>query len=298
VQNPYVVKEETGQEVDKDSFDPSAYVSVGQFVTGVLIKVDYSHYSVDISLRSRDTMKLNNRPSDMANEPLTLRGVKIPDLVRYFDVYSADADFDEQMRIKAKNIAAYSNKIKGEGEGEGAASNGGGGGGGGVGKMNSKFNTRNCLHPIYRNASRAEVEAELDERFVNQGGGAIGSCLLRPSSSKRNCLTLTWALRRGLYKNYNLLEKDKPHDTAIGRRLILLDSKENEIDTFAEIDEILSRLVEPLNMYLEEMTNSKTTVAQKYVDVLAGEKRSYDQIEYGIDERLKADFKTNPKTGE
>jgi len=34
------------------------------------------------------------------------------------------------------------------------------------------------------------------------------------------------------------------------------------------------------------------------VDVLAGEKRSYDQIEYGIDERLKADFKTNPKTGE
>ena len=64
---------------------------------------------------------------------------------------------------------------------------------------------RACDHPVFRNANYKAVKKELDE----MGADAVGQCIIHPSSKSGDVLSLSWCMKEGVYKHFEVLEEDK-----------------------------------------------------------------------------------------
>ena len=212
-------------------FDPHKLLAEGEHVRGVVVDVKYDHYVVEVSLADRDIQFLNAKPSALHKQynELGKRPASIPPISEYFSHEDADKDW-EVRSARLQQSASYLRQQQASLQGGDGAGNEDGTAPNVVTPTSqqpqnvapgAKFNTRNCLHPVFRNAGYKLVAKELDDRFMEQGNDAIGSVLIHPNSRKSNYLTLTWAVARGVYRNWEIQEKNKLNQRTIGEQLFI-----------------------------------------------------------------------------
>ena len=195
--------------------DVSAHIKKGQVVTCVVKEVRHEHLSVECSMTDED---LSRRDYEWA------RPSSLPTFSRYFDRSRAQEALAKRHAKEAQAGIQRANKENSSASSAAAPSR-------------RVVTMRATLHPAFRNKVWKEIKAELD----GLGDKAAGTALVHPSSSAVDKLTLTWCLKAGVYKNFEILEKEKATEASIGRKLILKDEE------YGDLDEIIGRFVEPLN---------------------------------------------------
>lgn len=141
----------------------------------------------------------------------------------------------------------------------------------GKGKRLGRVTRRACAHPAFRNARGDEVDKELKDA----GPAMVGEALIRPSSKSADSLAIHWLYRDGHVKIVEVNEEDKDTDASIGNVLKV------KGEAYGSIDELLGRFIAPMNDLVEELVNHR-----KFVELPEDE----------LDEKLKAQKKTNPNS--
>jgi len=103
-----------------------------------------------------------------------------------------------------------------------------------------KFINRLIVHPQFHNISSKDAEKYLTEKD-------IGESIIRPSSKGNDHLTLTWKFYNNIYIHIDISERDKPNQLSIGKSLFI------GMEKFEDLNEIITRYVEPMGGYVKEM---------------------------------------------
>ncbi|KAF0697503.1 Aste57867_11813 [Aphanomyces stellatus] len=101
---------------------------------------------------------------------------------------------------------------------------------------------RQIAHPAFKNVSMKQCLALMKEMHQ-------GDVMLRPASKGSDHLNLTWKVTDNVLRHFDVEEKDKPTEGRLGAKLIV---KKEEYDS---IDELIARLIDPMNVYVEEITS-------------------------------------------
>lgn len=104
---------------------------------------------------------------------------------------------------------------------------------------------RKVYHPLFENVDYKEAEEKLTSE--NKGQGEV---IFRPSSKGLNHLAITWAFQPNVYLHVDIKEENKQQNNlaAVGSTLYILEDDMKE--PFADLDEIYSRYIEPMNDYV------------------------------------------------
>jgi transcription elongation factor SPT6 len=174
------------------------FVSPGQIVTATVTEVKKDHMTVDLSLRMEDFRK---KPSSW-DRPETL-----PALDDHFDRVSAAKIEDDNSKAREARLETLmiSLGVKNEDEGDAATKK----------KRLGRVVRRACTHPAFRNATHAEVDAELKEG----GASMVGEAIIRPSSKNSDSLAIHWVVREGMVRVDEVEELDKDNEASIGNTL-------------------------------------------------------------------------------
>ncbi|GMH82688.1 hypothetical protein TrVE_jg3342 [Triparma verrucosa] len=216
----------------------------GTIVRGVIIEVKKDKMSLDMSLLESDLKKM---PSEwlLSRDPETGEAHSMATMCdQYFDAGEALKLIDEEHMRVIRNTAAMGGGGPTEPGQERVVRQGG--------------TMRACDHPVFRNANYKAVKKELDE----MGAGAVGQCIIHPSSKSNDMLSLSWCIKEGVYKHYEIIEEDKDTDNSIGNKLTIKTSTFTEV--YGDLDEIVARFVEPMNELVVEVTSKK--LEAKYRD--------------------------------
>jgi transcription elongation factor SPT6 len=92
---------------------------------------------------------------------------------------------------------------------------------------------RQIQHPYWQNINYRAAEKYLASR-------PRGEIVVRPSSSGKDHISITWKVDDGIYQHIDVLEQNKTSEITLGKRLIIEDQ------VFTEIDQILAEFVEPM----------------------------------------------------
>ncbi|KAG9413541.1 hypothetical protein AC1031_012771 [Aphanomyces cochlioides] len=103
---------------------------------------------------------------------------------------------------------------------------------------------RQIAHPVFKNISLKACLSMMKE--MN-----IGDVILRPASKGSDHLNLTWKVADLVYRHFDVHELNKPTEGRLGEKLVV---KGEEYDS---IDELLARLIDPMNVYIEEIMAHK-----------------------------------------
>ncbi|GMH84598.1 hypothetical protein TL16_g09970 [Triparma laevis f. inornata] len=206
----------------------------GTIVRSVIIEVKKDKMSLDVSLLESDLRKL---PSEwlLSRDPETGEGHLMTTICdQYFDAGEALKMIDEEHQRVMRNTASLG-RATGAGEpGQDPR------------VVRQGGTMRACDHPVFRNANYKAVKKELDE----MGADAVGQCIIHPSSKSGDVLSLSWCMKEGVYKHFEVLEEDKDTENSIGTKLTIKTSSFTEV--YGDLDEVVARFVEPMNGYLAE----------------------------------------------
>jgi len=108
--------------------------------------------------------------------------------------------------------------------------------------LTRKIIPRQIDHPLFVN----ETFQAAEQRLSNQERGEV---VIRPSSKGLTFLNITWKFYDDIYVHITVREEDKPNPRSLGKTLYIEDEK------FEDLDEIISRYIEPLNQLVKDMLN-------------------------------------------
>jgi len=137
-------------------------------------------------------------------------------------------------------------------------------------KMRKK---RQIAHPAFYNVNLKTCLQLLKEM-------PVGDVVIRPGSTHVDHLTLSWKMLDGVYRHFDIEEKDKPSDARLGAKLIIKD------EVYETIDELIARFVDPMNQLVEEIIHHKYFKTGQTEDIradLVREKQQHpNRIPYAI----------------
>ncbi|EQC38455.1 hypothetical protein SDRG_04163 [Saprolegnia diclina VS20] len=137
----------------------------------------------------------------------------------------------------------------------------------------SQRKRRQIIHPVFHNVNMKQAIAKLKTL-------PVGDVVLRPARENVDHLTLTWKVLDGVYRHFDVLEKDKPSEGRLGAKLIVKD------ETFESIDEMIARLIDPMNTLVDEIVHHKNYRNEDAHDIgealLAEKKADPKRIPYAI----------------
>jgi hypothetical protein len=125
-------------------------------------------------------------------------------------------------------------------------------------KRASKIEWRAITHPDFQNVTHNGAK-----RFLESVAGSTSDFLIRPSSKGRDHLTLTIKFHDGIYLNVDILEHNRSATSSIGSPLEI---DEQEYD---DLDEIISRYVNPLVDHSRSVTNFRKFLDSSYEQIKA-----------------------------
>jgi len=108
----------------------------------------------------------------------------------------------------------------------------------------SRRKKRQIAHPLFRNINCQTAMQYLREQ-------PVGEVVLRPSTLGTDHLTLTWKMLEGVFRHFDIQEKDKPSEARIGQTLIIKEEK------YENIDELIARFVDPMNGLVDDVVRYK-----------------------------------------
>ncbi|RLN72476.1 hypothetical protein BBJ28_00001054 [Nothophytophthora sp. Chile5] len=114
----------------------------------------------------------------------------------------------------------------------------------GSGGPPSRRKKRQIAHPVFRN-----INCQAAMQFLREQ--PVGEVVIRPSTLGTDHLTLTWKMLDGVYRHFDIQEKDKPSDARIGQTLIVKE------ESYENIDELIARFVDPMNSLVEDVVRYK-----------------------------------------
>ncbi|ETV91485.1 hypothetical protein H310_14007 [Aphanomyces invadans] len=103
---------------------------------------------------------------------------------------------------------------------------------------------RQIAHPVFKNVSLKGCMTLMKDMLP-------GDVMLRPASKGSDHLSLTWKIDSNVYRHFDVHELDKPTEGRLGAKLVV----KNE--TYDSIDELIARLIDPMNAYIEEIREHK-----------------------------------------
>jgi transcription elongation factor SPT6 len=136
-----------------------------------------------------------------------------------------------------------------------------------------KRKKRQIAHPLFRNINCKAAMDYLREQ-------PIGDVIIRPSAKGTDHLTLTWKMLDGVYRHFEIEEREKPSDTRIGAKLVIKDQ------VYENIDELIARFVDPMNEFVDEVIRYKyyKSVSQEEVreELIKQKKSNPSSIPYAL----------------
>ncbi|RLN50203.1 hypothetical protein BBJ29_000482 [Phytophthora kernoviae] len=108
----------------------------------------------------------------------------------------------------------------------------------------SKRKKRQIAHPVFRN-----INCQTAMQFLREQ--PIGEVVIRPSTLGTDHLTLTWKMLEGVYRHFDIQEKNKPSEARIGQTLIVKE------ENYENIDELIARFVDPMNSLVDDVVRYK-----------------------------------------
>ena len=227
-------------------------VSPGQVVTAVVTEVRKDHMTINLSLKLDDFRK---RPS-MWERPSSLPPIDSA----HFDTVASSAIDELNAKARDAHIDAIQKSL-GNKSADGDAPK----------KSDRYVHKRACTHPAFVNGRQDEV----DKRLRAGGASMVGEAIIRPSSKSPDSLAIHWVIKEGSIKVFEVIEEDKETEASIGNKLIV------KGEVYESIDELLGRFIEPMNEFVDEITNHR-----KFMDLPEDE----------VDDHLVAQKKVNPKS--
>ncbi|RHZ10817.1 hypothetical protein DYB31_004926 [Aphanomyces astaci] len=103
---------------------------------------------------------------------------------------------------------------------------------------------RQIVHPVFKNVTLKGCMTLMKELLP-------GDVILRPASKGSDHLSLTWKIDTAVYRHFDVHELDKPTEGRIGAKLVV------KKEVYDSIDELIARLIDPMNAYLEEIREHK-----------------------------------------
>jgi transcription elongation factor SPT6 len=100
-------------------------------------------------------------------------------------------------------------------------------------KQTVQKQVRQIQHPYWQNINYKAAEKYLETR-------PRGEVVVRPSSSGKDHISITWKVDEGIYQHIDVLEQQKANEWTLGKRLVIEDQ------VFSEIDQIIAEYVEPM----------------------------------------------------
>lgn len=107
-----------------------------------------------------------------------------------------------------------------------------------------KRKKRQIGHPAFKN-----VNCQSAMQFLREQ--PVGEVVIRPSTVGSAHLTLTWKMLDGVYRHFDILEKNKPSEARLGEQLVIKE------EPYGSIDELIARFVDPMNALVEEVIQYK-----------------------------------------
>ncbi|DBA03617.1 TPA: hypothetical protein N0F65_006796 [Lagenidium giganteum] len=107
-----------------------------------------------------------------------------------------------------------------------------------------KRKKRQIAHPLFRNINCRTAMNYLREQ-------PVGDVVIRPSTLGSNHLTLTWKMMDGVYRHFDIEERDKPSEARLGQKLVIKE------EVYENIDELIARFVDPMNELVDDVLKYK-----------------------------------------
>ncbi|KAL0589316.1 hypothetical protein ABG067_002535 [Albugo candida] len=134
-----------------------------------------------------------------------------------------------------------------------------------------KRKRRQIAHPAFQNISCKAAMTFLRSK-------SPGEAVIRPSTIGTDHLTLSWKMLEGVYRHFDIEERDKPSEARIGAILVI---KEEE---YENIDELLARFVDPMNELVDEVVRHKyfrnSSIETIHGDLIKQKKENPGRIPY------------------
>lgn len=112
------------------------------------------------------------------------------------------------------------------------------------GSLPSKRKKRQIAHPLFRN-----INCQIAMQLLREQ--PVGEVVIRPSTLGTDHLTLTWKMLDGVYRHFDIQERNKPSEARIGQTLIVKEEK------YENIDELIARFVDPMNSLVDDVVRYK-----------------------------------------
>ena len=258
---------------------------VGMHTTAVIVNVDKSRISVDLSIKPRYLHQTedwwlskrfysNGHPAD--NEKCALKwwegtGKDVRCLFdRRFDERAACEAFHRAEEASLNRVGAVNSQLQHRMEVV-VASATSTASAVGPPKGKSGMKMRTIYHPLFANISYKEAE----ERLRREGKGA-GEVLFRPSSKGPDNISITWAFQDSWFKHLDVEERGKmPGQLGLATELYVKEVDEKYSECFSDLDEITARYIEPMNDLVGEvlrdshfLDGSKEEVEKEMLDAM------------------------------
>ncbi|TYZ65130.1 hypothetical protein PybrP1_009428 [[Pythium] brassicae (nom. inval.)] len=136
-----------------------------------------------------------------------------------------------------------------------------------------KRKKRQIAHPLFRNINCQTAMQYLREQ-------PIGDVVIRPSTLGSDHLTLTWKMMDGVYRHFDVEEKNKPSEARIGQTLVIKE------EPYENIDEMIARFVDPMNELVDEVLRYKyfknLSLEEVHEDLIKQKKAHPSRIPYTL----------------
>lgn len=139
--------------------------------------------------------------------------------------------------------------------------------------VQSRRKKRQIAHPVFRNINCRDAMQFLREQ-------PAGEVVIRPSTLGTDHLTLTWKVLDGVYRHFDILEKNKPSEARIGQTLVIKE------ENYENIDELIARFVDPMNSLVDDVVRYKYfksgQLEEVQEDLIKQKKEHPSRIPYSI----------------
>lgn len=136
-----------------------------------------------------------------------------------------------------------------------------------------KRKKRQIAHPLFRNINCQTAMQYLREQ-------PIGDVVIRPSTLGSDHLTLSWKMMDGVYRHFDVEEKNKPSEARIGQTLVIKE------EPYENIDEMIARFVDPMNELVDEVLRYKyfknLSLEEVHEDLIKQKKAHPSRIPYTL----------------
>ena len=200
----YVSKENIS---DIEYTDITQAVSQGMMMSGVIIAIRKDRMMVEVSSKESDLKQ---------TEAWWIANRSTNEYMKNWLESTKRAPFDEHFgEEKAYEYINKANEAKAHTREQSSGS--------GAVPKKAPFRRRVVYHPSFENCTFIEAEKKLRE-----AGGGAGEVIIRPSGTKENSISITWAFQDNWFKHIDVEERDKrPNDQGFVH-LLLFRSKTNQ----------------------------------------------------------------------